>query len=148
MDCYLQVIDHMKIWFLRWDKTGIHPICSRISTTVWLHHLDSNETPKKLVRNYTKMLCAFILRNLWSCNLRNSSCTTTYLPSGEPSKKDILGTVGEKKEDKWRCPMDSLYGNPRVARPAKIYINQLCVDVMYRLEDLQIAMVDRDGWRD
>ena len=37
-------IEHTKFWFLRWNKTRILPIRSRVSTIVWQHHLEANKT--------------------------------------------------------------------------------------------------------
>ena len=36
----------------------------------------------------------------------------------------------------------------KVGWPARTYIQQLCADTGYNLEDLPGAMVDRDGWRE
>ena len=47
---------------------------------------------KNYMRNYTKML---FWTNPGSSTQQNSSCTATYLPSHEPSKKDILDITGE-----------------------------------------------------
>ena len=58
-----------------------------LSTTVWLHHLDSNETPEeKLDRNYTRMLCDVLNPSLKAYLNKNNRCTATYLPSHKPSK--------------------------------------------------------------
>ena len=40
------------------------------------------------------------------------------------------------------------YGRAKAGWPARLYIQQLCVDTRYSLEDLPGAMVDRDGWRE
>ena len=40
------------------------------------------------------------------------------------------------------------HGRAKVGRPARSYIQQLCVDTGYSLEDLPGAMDDRDGWRE
>ena len=39
-------------------------------------------------------------------------------------------------------------GRASVGRPARTYIQQLCADTGYSLEDLLEAMDDRDGWRE
>ena len=35
--------DHMDIWIIWLNKTRFLPSRSRVSTTVWIHHLDSHE---------------------------------------------------------------------------------------------------------
>ena len=40
------------------NKAGFHPICDHASTNVWLHHLGSNETDKKLDGIYAGVLQA------------------------------------------------------------------------------------------
>ena len=51
-DCYWHVINHMEIWK---NKTGFLPGCDSFSTTVWMHHQDTNEMHgKKLDENCTK----------------------------------------------------------------------------------------------
>ena len=35
-----------------------------------------------------------------------------------------------------------------VGRPARTYLQQLCTDTGYSLEELSEAMDDRDGWQD
>ena len=35
-----------------------------------------------------------------------------------------------------------------VGRPARTYLHQLCTDTGYSLEDLSVAMNDKDGWRE
>ena len=40
------------------------------------------------------------------------------------------------------------YGRAKARRPARTYIEQLCTDIGYSLEDLLGAMNDRDGWRE
>ena len=44
MDYYWKVNNHIDIWSLWEDKTGIFPSCNCASTTVWSHHFDFNNT--------------------------------------------------------------------------------------------------------
>ena len=44
MDFYSHLNDHIKIWSLWLNKTGILTSCSCVSTTVWKHHLYFNKT--------------------------------------------------------------------------------------------------------
>ena len=41
-----------------------------------------------------------------------------------------------------------LQGRANAGRPARKYIQQLCVDTGYSLEDLPGAMDDREEWRE
>ena len=40
------------------------------------------------------------------------------------------------------------HGQAKAGRPARSYIQQLCTDTGYSLEDLPGAVDDRDGWRE
>ena len=44
MDCYQQIIDYTDTWSIRWKKMGFLPSCVRFNTTIWMHHMDANET--------------------------------------------------------------------------------------------------------
>ena len=74
---------------------GLLPSCGCVSTTVWLHHLDSNETLwEKLDGSYTRIFQT----NLGNNTQQNSRCMATCLPSHKPSeqeKQDMLNTAGE-----------------------------------------------------
>ena len=37
--------DHLEVWSLCFNKRGIPPSLSCVSTTLWLHHFDSDESP-------------------------------------------------------------------------------------------------------
>ena len=45
-----QVNDHKDIWFLWSNKEKVLLNCCRVITIVYLHHLDTNETPEKGAR--------------------------------------------------------------------------------------------------
>ena len=74
MDCCWQVNDQIA----KSDKIGILLSSSHISTTVWLHYLDSNGTKQGC--------CLLFWINPQSRTLINSSSTATYFPSHKPSK--------------------------------------------------------------
>ena len=40
------------------------------------------------------------------------------------------------------------HGRAKAGQPARTYIQQLCADTRYGLEDLPEVMDDRDGWRE
>ena len=42
VECYPQIINHMEVWFIQWNKTGFFPSYDCVSTTVWMHHRDRN----------------------------------------------------------------------------------------------------------
>ena len=80
-------------------KTGILPSSSRVSTTVWSHHLKYNEALREKARweLHTDAACYFE-QNPGSSSQQSRNCTATYLPSHKPSKydkQDILDTTGE-----------------------------------------------------
>ena len=51
MDSCREIIDHMNVWSIRLNKTGILLICSCVNTTKWMHHIE-----KKLIGNCKRML--------------------------------------------------------------------------------------------
>ena len=48
--CYWQVIDHMEIGSLWLNKNEFLLRCSRVNTTVWMHHIDAYETNAEKTR--------------------------------------------------------------------------------------------------
>ena len=84
---------------------------------------------------------------------QNSSCTATYHQSQKPIKVRRTRHAGHC----WRS-MDELitdiilwtssHGQAKAGWPARTYIQQLCADTGYYLENLPGAMDDRDGWRE
>ena len=84
-----QVIDHIEIWSLWWNKMWFLPSYCCVHTTICMHHLNFNKVSmeKKVDGNNTRMLPA-VFENHGSSTLQNSSSTATYLPSHKPSKKD------------------------------------------------------------
>ena len=55
---------------IRLNKTGILPSCSRISTTVWSHSLDSAKTPEGFC---LKILYAVLNKSLYLTNIKLSN---------------------------------------------------------------------------
>ena len=104
---------------------------------------------KKLVSNYTIMLRA-ILNMSRRQHPKSSSYTATYHPSGKLSKldkPDMQDTAGKVRTNSYAIYSFS-HGRAKVGRPSRIYLQQLCTDAGYSLEDLLGAMDDRDGWRE
>ena len=48
--CHWQVIDHMKIWTIRWNTAGFLLGYSCIQTTVWMHHINVNKIRSEKAR--------------------------------------------------------------------------------------------------
>ena len=46
LECYWQVIDHMEIWFIQWNKMWFLPSC----VCVWIHYMDTNKIHKEKAR--------------------------------------------------------------------------------------------------
>ena len=91
---YWEVIDH--------DKTKQECLSSgiRVSTIVWLHHMDFNKTLEEKVRRELHEFCMLLSTNLDSSTPQNSSCAATYFPSYKLSKtgKNMLGTAEVRTE--------------------------------------------------
>ena len=89
----------LSVWL---NKMGYLPSCDCVSTTVWLHYQDSNETPRKkktLDGNYTRILRA-ISNKTWKQKPTKSCCTGSYFsPSRETNK--TLGTDWEVRTESW-----------------------------------------------
>ena len=80
-----------------------------------------------------------------SNTLQTTNCTATCISSHKLFKgdeKDILSTTGEARTNSL---INFSYEHNRVGRPAKTYINQLCADTRYRLDDLPRRIVDMYG---
>ena len=45
-----KVIDHMEDWSIKSNKTGFLPSCRCPHTTIWMHHIDTNEMHWEKVR--------------------------------------------------------------------------------------------------
>ena len=54
------------------------------------------------------------------------------------SKNELISDLLQRTPSHWRA---------KVERVARTYIQKLCADTGYNLEDLSGAMDDRDGWR-
>ena len=116
------------------------PSSGCVDTAIWTL---TNRMEKKLNGNYTRML-----RAVFNKSLQNSSYTATYHPSWKLSKlnePDMWDTVGEVRTNSCDILLwTPLHGQAKVGKPARTYINQLCVDTGCSLEDLPGEMDDRD----
>ena len=99
MNCYWQVINHIENWSLE-NKAGIIPSYNRISTTVWLHHLDLKRLKKRLFGNNPMML-RVVFNKPWKQPLKKTAvvwplivCLINHLCK----TKNTCWTLMEKKE--------------------------------------------------
>ena len=77
----------------------------------------------------------------------------TYHSSRKLSKLaelDIRDTAGESRDELISDVLlwTSSHGQAKAGRPARTYIQQLCVDTGCSPEDVPEAMDDREGWRE
>ena len=107
---------------------------------------------KRFYVNYTKMLQAILNKSLRQHPSKQQ--LYGYLP---PILKAIKVKRTKHEEHSWRSkdelksdvfPLTSSQWWAKVGRPARTYIQQLCVDTRCSLEDITGAMDDRDGWRE
>ena len=107
---------------------------------------------KKLDSNYTRMLRA-ILNKSWRQHPTKQQLYG-HLP---PITKTIQVRRARHAGHCWRSKDELIrdillwtpsHGRAKAWRPARTYIQQLCVDTGYSLEDLPGAMNIRDGWRE
>ena len=107
---------------------------------------------KKLDSNYTRRLWA-ILKKSWRQYPRKQQLYG-HLP---PISKTIQVRRSRHAGHRWRSKDELIndillwtpsHGRAKVGRPARTYIQLLCADTGYSLEDLTGAMDDRDRWRE
>ena len=146
MDCYRQISTIWK-WKLWWNKTEILPNCSRVSTILWLHHLDFNEVIGEKAR--------------WEPHKDAEGCFQQILKAGTPHQTAAVQPLASRltshsnktKISRWRkrdelinevIPWGPTHRHASVGRTIKTYI-PLCADNGCPLEDLSRVMNDRDG---
>ena len=150
---YRLVNDHMDIWFLRWYKTWIIPSSSCISTTVWMHHLESNEMLREKARcelNKNATCCFEQVLKATSHKTVGVWPLTSHLTNHARNINNMcLGTAGEVRKNSMSNVLLRTPTHKRASfgRPARVYIHQPCVDPGYSLEGLPGAMDDLDRWR-
>ena len=107
---------------------------------------------KKLDGNYTRML-RVILNKFWR-QRPTKQWLYGHLP---PITKTIKVRRSTHVGHCWRSKDELIsdipllapsHGRVKAGRPARTYIQQLCADTRYSLENLPGAMVDRDGGRE
>ena len=114
-----------------------------------MHYVNTNKTYGE--KAITQECCVPCWTSPGGHIQQNSSCTATYQLS---LKLQIRRTkhTGHCRRNKDELISDVLlwtpaYGRAKVGRPARTYIQQLCADTGYSLEDFLGAMDDREGLR-
>ena len=107
---------------------------------------------KKLHGNYTRMLRA-ILNKSWRQNLTKQQLYGHLPPITKSIKVRQTRHAGHCWRNKDEFISDILRWSPshrraEARRPARSYIQQLCADSGYSLEDILGAMDDRDKWQE
>ena len=107
---------------------------------------------KKLDGNYTWMLRAILNKSWWQHSTRHQ--LYGHLP---PITKTIQVRRTRHAGHCWRSRDEFIsdvllwtptYGRTKAGRPARTYIQQLCVDTECSPEDLPEAMNDKEKWRE
>ena len=107
---------------------------------------------KKLDGNYTRMLQA-ILNKPWRQHPTKQQLYGHILPITKSIKFRRTRHAGHCWRSKDKQISDILlwtpsHGREKAGRPAGNYVQHLCADTGYRLEDLPGAINDRNGWRE
>ena len=107
---------------------------------------------EKLDGNYTRMPRAILEQVLEAAPNKAASVRspTTHQENYPFDESDMRDTAGENRDE---LISDIFLGTPshgraKEGRPARTYIQHLCIDTGCSIEDLQGAMDDRDGWRE
>ena len=118
--------------------------CTTWTLTKWLE--------KKLDRNYTRMLRA-VLNKSWRQHPTRHQLYGDLPPLTKTIQVRWTRHTGHCWRSKDELISDVLlrtptYGRAKAGRPARTYIQQLCEDTGYNLEDLPEAMNDREKWQE
>ena len=126
------------------------PSSSHVYSIIWMHHMDIKYQEKKLDGNCTRMLQA-ILNKSWKQH-PTKQLMYSHLP---PISKIIQIKLTRHVRHCWRSK-DELISNVLqwtpshrrvgVGWPARTYLQQLCLDTGYSLEDLPHTMDNREKW--
>ena len=111
----------------------------RYGCTIW--------TQTKRLENYTRMWRA-ILNKFW-----RQHSTRNLPPITKPLQVRRTRHAGHYWRSRDELINDVLlwtptYGRAKAGRPARTYIQQLCEDTGYSLEDLLVEMNDMEKWRE
>ena len=105
---------------------------------------------KKLDRNYTRMLCAVLIK-FWKKHSIKLQLYRHLLPISQSIQERQIKYTGHcwRSKDElisnillWTCT----HGHISVSQQVRTYIHHLFADTGWSLEDLPGVMDDRDGW--
>ena len=114
-------------------------VCSsRVSTIVWLHNLDFNETTGEKARWVLHKDIACCSKQI----LQNSMAT--YLPSYKPFKTNKTCWRSKDQLTSDILPWTPTHWHLNIGLCAKTYINQICTDNGCRLEDFLKVMANKE----
>ena len=107
---------------------------------------------KKIDGNYTRIL-QVLVNKYWRQHATKQRLYGHLLPISRPIQIRRTGHAGHCWRSKDELISNVLLRTPshervKIGRPARPYLQQLCVDIGRSLEDLLEAMNDRDGWRE
>ena len=102
---------------------------------------------KNLDGNYTRMLQT-ILNKSWRQHLTKQQLYGHLPPITKTIKIRRTRHAGYcwRGRDEWCTLVDPWHGRAKAGRPARTYIQQVCVDTGCSLEEMLEAMDDREGW--
>ena len=107
------------------NKTGFLPSCGCVRITVWMHHLDANETHGEKARWELHKNASSVLNKSWKQHPTKQQLYC-HLP---PIPQTIQGKWTKHAEHCWRTKDELIsnfllwtptYGRDRVVRPAKV----------------------------
>ena len=101
---------------------------------------------EKLDGNYTRMLRA-ILNKYWRQHPTKQQLYGHRQPITKTIKIRRTRHAGYCWKSRDELISDVLLCRTKAGRPARTYIQQLCIDTGYSPEDMQEAMDNREGWR-
>ena len=125
----------------------IIPSYGCVSTTVGMHHLDSNKMLREKVKEGIQKNAMCCLEQI----LEATPLKTAVVP---PLSLHLINHSSKMNKTCWRSKDELIsdvllltftYGCARVGQPAKTSIHQLCENTGYILEDLPRVMDNRDG---
>ena len=105
---------------------------------------------KRVAGNYSRILCA-VLNKSWKQHPTIQQLCGHLLPIWQTIQIRWERHIGHSWRSKYELISDILlwtttHGHTSVAQPAKMYIQQLCVDTGCFLENIFRAIFDRDRW--
>ena len=150
MDCYWLVIDRIEVWSIWLNKTGFLLSYGCVNTTVWMHHVDTNQKHREKARweIYKNAVCSF-KRIL----VVTPHKTTAAWPLASHLKNKVRGFAWHCWRGKDELISDillwsSTHRRASVGQWVRNYLHQLCADTGCFLEDLLWVMDNMDGCRE